>query len=95
MYFSNSDGHAWMDEQCYGCVHSGEESMCAVESIQMLYNYDQMKEGQEKLKEARSMLINSDGCQMRHVPSEGQEEGDRVLLAAANAQKRRNREASK
>lgn len=66
MYFSNSDGHFWMMEQCQGCVHYKEEGPpCAVEMVQMEFNYDQCAEGQEKLRKAMTMLIDKDGCNMR------------------------------
>jgi hypothetical protein len=34
--------------------------------IQMLYNYDQLDDGQDKLKAAMSMLVDDEGdCQVR------------------------------
>jgi len=66
MYFSNSDGHFWLERQCAGCVHHNEDEACPVEAIHLLYNYDQYNVGQEMLRESMTMLMDKDGCKMRH-----------------------------
>jgi hypothetical protein len=43
-------------------------SPCPIAMVQQLYNYDQLKKGQEKLKEAMNVLIDKEGiCQMRPI----------------------------
>lgn len=38
---------------------------CPVETVQLLYNYDQCDKGQEKLREAMNLLIDEKGiCQV-------------------------------
>ena len=63
-YFSNSSEGEVLDVQCYDCPLGG--GCCPVRSVQMLYNYDQLEDGQEKLREAMELLVDDKGvCQVR------------------------------
>lgn len=63
-YFSNASEGEVLDAQCWDCPLGG--GCCPVHSIQMLYNYEQLKDGQEKLKEAMEILVDDKGvCQVR------------------------------
>lgn len=63
-YFSNSSDGEVLDMQCCRCPLGG--GGCPVKGIQMLYNYDQLDDGQEKLREAMDMLVDDQGiCQVR------------------------------
>lgn len=63
-YFSNSSEGEVLDVQCYDCPLGG--GCCPVLSVQMLYNYDQLEDGQEKLREAMELLVDDKGvCQVR------------------------------
>lgn len=66
-YFSNGTEGMILDDQCAECpVGESEDSCCPVHAIQMLYNYDQLKKGNEQLKEAMNVLVDDKGkCQMR------------------------------
>ncbi len=66
-YFSNGTEGMILDEQCSQCpVGESEDSCCPVHAIQMLYNYDQLKKGNEQLREAMNLLVDGKGkCQMR------------------------------
>lgn len=67
-YFSNGSEGAYLYNQCLDCIHYVEDLGCPVALVQMLYNYDQMKEGNEKLREAMNLLINENGqCLMKPV----------------------------
>ena len=64
-YFSNSSEGFVLDEQCCEC-HIPDDVPCPVLLVQTMYNYDQMKEGNEKLREAINQLIDEKGnCQMK------------------------------
>lgn len=68
-YFSNGTEGMVLDEQCSRCP-VGEDS-CPIYGVQMLYNYDQLKKGNEDLKAAMAMLIDDRGrCQMLKVLKE-------------------------
>jgi hypothetical protein len=63
-YFSNGTEGEVLDVQCADCPLGG--GCCPVKSIQMLYNYDQLDDGQEKLQDAMEQLVDAKGvCQVR------------------------------
>lgn len=62
-YFSNATEGAILDAQCPNCPGGPQ---CPVALVQLIYNYDQVTAGNEKLREAISLLISDDGmCNMR------------------------------
>ena len=64
VYFPNGSSGEVLDIQCADCPLG--DGPCPVMGIQMLYNYDQVDDGQEKLREAMSILVTDDGtCQVR------------------------------
>jgi hypothetical protein len=65
-YFSNSSEGWFFDEQCAECIHVDETAMCPVAHVQMMYNYDQCADGQEKLRQVMTILVSdSTGCQVK------------------------------
>lgn len=80
-YFSNGCEGDVLDEQCANCPlgygwndpdqttlfdTEPEPRPCPVALVQLTYNYDQLKKGNERLREAMEMLINADGvCLVR------------------------------
>lgn len=65
-YFPNGSSGVILDNQCSECVLG--KFACPVFAVQINYNYQQLKSGNEKLQEAISMLINENGiCQMKNV----------------------------
>ncbi len=66
-YFANGTEGVILDEQCAECpVGEQINSRCPVHTIQMIYNYDQLKKGNEQLREAMNVLVDDKGkCQMR------------------------------
>ena len=62
-YFPNGSSGEVLEIQCGRCPLG--DGPCPVVGIQMLYNYDQLDDGQEKLKYAMSMLVDDQGiCQV-------------------------------
>lgn len=62
-YFPNGSSGEVLELQCGRCLLG--DGPCPIVGIQMLYNYDQLEEGQEKLKDAMSMLVDDKGtCQV-------------------------------
>jgi len=69
-YFANGTDGMYFDEQCSRCIHDQDEIGvgCPVALVQSLYNYDQHKEGQEKLKECLTHLVDDAGdCKMKEM----------------------------
>jgi hypothetical protein len=67
VYFPNGSSGEVLDDQCERCPlgDHDRECCCPVLSIQLLYNYDQLNDGQEKLRHAMSMLVDDKGiCQV-------------------------------
>lgn len=65
-YFPNGSSGEILDNQCCDCVHEDEWSWCPVYAVQQLFNYDQLGKGQEKLRQAITMLIDEKGiCNVR------------------------------
>jgi hypothetical protein len=63
-YFPNGSAGAVLEAQCADCPLGN--GPCPVAGIQMLYNYDQLNDGQENLKDAMSLLVNEKGvCEVR------------------------------
>lgn len=63
-YFPNGSSGEIFDRQCADCPLG--EGPCPTAAIQMLYNYDQVSDGQEKLREAMTILVDDKGiCQTR------------------------------
>ena len=63
-YFSNGCEGEVLEVQCADCPLGG--GPCPVKLIQLLYNYEQLDDGQEKLKDSMSMLVDNEGvCQVR------------------------------
>ena len=62
-YFANGSEGEYLDAQCGRCPLA--DKMCPIKYVQMRYNYDQLDNGQEKLKAAMEILIDKDGnCKM-------------------------------
>lgn len=67
-YFSNgTEGYSWQEVNCDKCAlwkSRGDEDPdnkgCPINDVQMLYNYDQLAGGQEKLRSAMRILIPED-----------------------------------
>ena len=71
-YFSNSTDGDYLTQQCETCPayketpEMPEGGACPILLVQLLYNYDQLDKGQEKLKDAMTALIDDKGnCRMR------------------------------
>ena len=77
-YFSNGTEGMILDDQCSECLHADPDVGCPISLLQMNFNYEQNKTGNEKLEEAMNYLINKDGvCQMKplidkHLPKDTQ-----------------------
>lgn len=57
-YFPNgTSGEIFEANVCAKCVHEGN---CAVWDLHLFKNYDQLKDGQEQLRDALNMLIPDD-----------------------------------
>jgi hypothetical protein len=69
-YFPNgTSGEQYEAEFCNHCIHQNEDTGCPVMNIHLLYNYDQLQDGQENLKQAMDILIprpdiHSEQCSM-------------------------------
>jgi hypothetical protein len=74
VYFPNGSSGEILEMQCAKCPLG--EGPCPVMGIQMIYNYDQLADGQEKLKDAMSMLVDDKGiCQVREQLLEAAKKG--------------------
>lgn len=63
-YFANGTDGDYLEAQCEKCPLG--QKACPVLHVQLLYNYDQVAKGQEKLREAMNMLVDPKGiCQVR------------------------------
>lgn len=62
-YFSNGTAGMALEEQCARCPWGQEP--CEVALVHYEFNYDQVDKGQEKLRQALSILVTDDGtCQI-------------------------------
>ncbi len=63
-YFPNGSSGEVLDRQCADCPLG--DGPCPVMLVQQVYNYDQLDEGQEKLREAMTILVDDEGtCHVR------------------------------
>jgi hypothetical protein len=63
-YFSNGSEGEYLSNQCAACPLG--EKPCPVLHVQLGFNYDQVAKGQEKLRAAMNLLVDSGGkCQLR------------------------------
>ena len=63
-YFPNGCAGEILDNQCADCPLG--DGPCPVALVQMTFNYDQVADGQEKLREAMSYLVDDKGiCEVR------------------------------
>ena len=58
-YFANGTEGEYLEAQCGRCPLV--DKVCPIKHVQLLYNYDQLDKGQEKLKSAMEILIDEDG----------------------------------
>ncbi len=66
-YFSNSTEGATLDTQCGQC-QVANDAACPILFVQMEYNYEQLDEGNETLRECMNLLIDEDGnCRMKPI----------------------------
>ena len=69
-YFSNGSEGSVLDKQCNDC-RVADDAPCPILLVQLLYNYKQLDEGNEKLREAINLLIDDGGtCQMKPLIDE-------------------------
>lgn len=68
-YFANGTEGLGLEEQCHNCIHGiNAEILCPVASVQLMYNYSQLDEGNKDLREAMNLLIDEQGsCLMRQT----------------------------
>ncbi|MEN6360033.1 MAG: hypothetical protein ABFD59_08255 [Smithella sp.] len=70
-YFPNGTAGMYLEEQCASCImNDGPDSrdpvVCPVWAASLNYNSEQLKPGNEKLREAMNMLIDEHGnCLMK------------------------------
>lgn len=66
-YFANSTEGDILEQQCETCpAEKDPESFCPIHAIQSLYNYEQLRAGNENLEAAMNMLIGENGlCKMK------------------------------
>lgn len=74
-YFANSTEGETLDNQCGNCPLG--ESACPIYMVQSLYNYEQLNKGNEKLRTAMNMLVDSRGiCKLRPLLGEVKDKSD-------------------
>ena len=62
-YFANGSEGECLEAQCGRCPLG--DKTCPIKHVQLLYNYAQLRKGNEKLQEAMEILIDKGGnCQM-------------------------------
>lgn len=68
-YFPNGTAGEVLENQCDECIHGlNNDVMCPVHYVQAVFNYDQVRQREKKLRTAINMLINEKGeCQMKVV----------------------------
>ena len=65
-YFPNGSAGDHLDSQCDQCLHQEPEIGCPIAFVQTNFNYEQLSDGQEKLREAITMLVDDKGnCRMK------------------------------
>jgi len=62
-------GYGWNDPQQKKLFDAEPEGKpCPVVAVQMIYNYDQLKDGNTQLREALTILVSDDGtCKTREL----------------------------
>ncbi len=66
-YYPNGTAGEYLENQCIECIHGQADDVgCPVAFVQTSYNYRQLDDGKEKLKECMTLLINDSGdCQVK------------------------------
>ena len=62
-YFANgSEGDAYLEHYCCKCLNYGDPDKpnCPILTVHLVFNYDQLDKGQNKLRECLSALIPTD-----------------------------------
>jgi len=69
-YFPNGTAGLVLDEQCANC-RLADDAPCPILWAQMEYNYTQLNEGEENLKDLMNFLVDSKGnCKMKPLIDE-------------------------
>ena len=77
-YFPNGASGEILDTQCADCPAFHAEHACPVLAVQMMFNYDQQKEGNKQLREAMTMLVSDAGlCQVKMAWLDGCNDTDK------------------
>jgi len=64
-YFPNGTSGEVLDKQCGECILP-DDAPCPILWVQMTYNYSQLDDGNELLKEAMNCLVDEEGaCKMK------------------------------
>jgi len=66
-YFPNGTAGEVLDRQCQDCpLNPHGDDPCEVSTVHLLFNYDQVGVGHEKLRDALRFLVSDNGtCQVR------------------------------
>ena len=65
-YFENGNKSKVLDKQCLTCTL--ENYQCPVHTVQSLFNFDQMAEGNDKLRQCMTFLVDDAGvCQVKRL----------------------------
>jgi len=65
-YFESGDKSKVLDKQCLTCPLGNYQ--CPVYTVQSLFNFDQMEEGNEKLRQSMIFLVDDAGvCQVKQL----------------------------
>ena len=65
-YFPNGTAGLILEQQCMDCIHEDEQSLCPIANAHYQLNYEQCKDGNEKLRQCMAMLVGDDGmCEMK------------------------------
>lgn len=72
-YFANSTEGDVLDQQCESCPLG--RGCCPIRSVQILFNYDQHRTGNDDIRIALNMLIDEDNrCKLRPLVIGGKDE---------------------
>jgi hypothetical protein len=65
-YFENGNKSKVLDKQCLTCPLGNYQ--CPVYTVQSLFNFDQMEEGNDKLRQSMIFLVDDAGvCQVKQL----------------------------
>jgi hypothetical protein len=65
-YFPNGRAGMYIDEQCAECIHADPEAGCPIALVQMEFNYEQLNDGETRLRRCLNLLVDERGdCQMK------------------------------